>query len=33
LVASINANCDDGMPQRAVQSSRTPSELRTIGAE
>jgi hypothetical protein len=30
---SIGASCDDGMPRRAKQSSRTPSgALRTISA-
>jgi hypothetical protein len=33
LVASISAFCDDGMPQRAITSSRPASPLRTIGAE
>jgi hypothetical protein len=33
LVASINAFCDDGMPQRANASSRSAPALRTIGAE
>src|SRR5207302_4767373 len=32
LVASINAFDDDGMPHRAVASSRPPGPLRTIGA-
>src|SRR3954469_22560490 len=32
LVASINAFGDDGMPHRAVASSRPPGPLRTIGA-
>src|ERR1700730_17037800 len=32
LVASINAFDDDGMPHRAVASSRPPAPLRTIGA-
>src|ERR1700749_1273249 len=33
LVASINAFDDDGMPHRAVASSRPSAPLRTIGAE
>lgn len=32
LVASINAFDDDGMPHRAMASSRPPGPLRTIGA-
>jgi hypothetical protein len=32
LVASINAFDDDGMPHRAVTSSRPSAPLRTIGA-
>src|ERR1700720_4296894 len=32
LVASINAFDDDGMPHRAVASSRPPAPVRTIGA-
>src|SRR3954467_10177090 len=32
LAASINAFDDDGMPHRAVASSRPPGPLRTIGA-
>jgi len=32
FVASISACCDDGMPQRAVASSRPSIPLRTIGA-
>jgi hypothetical protein len=32
LVASISACCDDGMPQRAVASSRPSASTRTIGA-
>jgi hypothetical protein len=32
LVASISACCDDGMPQRAVASSRPSAPLRTLGA-
>src|SRR6185436_21020420 len=32
LVASINAFDDDGMPHRAVASSRPSGPLRTIGA-
>jgi hypothetical protein len=32
LVASINAFDDDGMPHRAVASSRPSAPLRTIGA-
>src|SRR5580704_731388 len=32
LVASISACCDDGMPQRAVASSRPSAPVRTIGA-
>src|ERR1700688_1759590 len=32
FVASISAFDDDGMPQRAVASSRPPLPLRTIGA-
>jgi hypothetical protein len=32
LVASIKACCDDGMPQRAVASSRPSAPVRTIGA-
>jgi hypothetical protein len=31
-VASISAFDDDGMPHRAIVSSRPPSTLRTIGA-
>jgi hypothetical protein len=33
LLRPFNANCGDGMPQRAIISSRVPSPaLRTIGA-
>ena len=32
LVVSIKTFCDDGMPQRAIASSRPPLPLRTIGA-
>src|ERR1700752_3964023 len=32
LVASMSACCDDGMPQRAVASSRPLAPVRTIGA-
>src|SRR6202043_2086444 len=32
LVASIRACCDDGIPHRAVASSRPSVPLRTIGA-
>jgi len=32
LVASISACCDDGMPQRAVESSRPSAPARTMGA-
>src|SRR3977135_1543125 len=32
LVASIRACCDDGIPHRAVASSRPSAPLRTIGA-
>jgi len=32
LVASINALADDGMPHRAVASSRPSAPERTIGA-
>lgn len=32
LVASIKACCDDGIPDRAVASSRPSGPLRTIGA-
>jgi hypothetical protein len=32
LVASTRACCDDGIPQRAVASSRLSAPLRTIGA-
>ena len=32
LGASISAYCDDGMPQRAIASSRPSARFRTIGA-
>jgi hypothetical protein len=32
FVASISACCDDGIPQRAVASSRPSAPVRTIGA-
>jgi hypothetical protein len=32
LAASNSAFCDDGIPQRAIASSRPPLPLRTIGA-
>src|SRR3984885_14898432 len=32
LVASMSACCDDGIPQRAVASSRPSAPVRTIGA-
>jgi hypothetical protein len=32
FVASMSAFCEDGMPQRAIASSRPAAELRTMGA-